>query len=489
MHPGMALKYGKQIPVPPPNGLKKWDPPFSFILDDVQNLEADLLEAQFSEEPGKNKMRIPLKEFRFKPLTQIIKYTTTDPVLRSVQWFLCLTIKFPNVRHHTWEPAPWISDTASNTCLVCQIEFTMTRRRHHCRACGQLLCDACTPHKALLPGLGPKKVRICRACQAGLPTSHLEPKALLFDKEEVERKKIEDKKLAEKNAEDEQKQQLEDAYFEIPIGTIQSPALVVPEPILSLIEQTDKWDPEYMSSLSNEGKKVKKLHGDDLSLLPRIDFEPTRGIFLPLTLGTDAPFLVAECQVRFWKEFLSRPALLRKEKGCTFYVDKGGPETSYEAVIGGKNIFLSTKAETELMSPWQRLKTHCGQALQGPLTIYVRTRYGLPEYDGGQLLLFDDLGILCAQEAETTKEKFWHRSSILQTMVIKYDSSGNELERLRLFETGKIKGAKRRDGVIRWMILPNTQPEFWFFCDGPLKLEKQVWIDGAMYGVVLPGSR
>ena len=44
----------------------------------------------------------------------------------------------------TEEPLSWTPDSASDHCLLCSIEFTMFRRRHHCRLCGALVCGSCS---------------------------------------------------------------------------------------------------------------------------------------------------------------------------------------------------------------------------------------------------------------------------------------------------------------------------------------------------------
>eukprot|EP00055_Hartaetosiga_balthica_P018599 m.134865 g.134865 ORF g.134865 m.134865 type:complete len:333 (+) comp9760_c0_seq1:117-1115(+) len=36
-------------------------------------------------------------------------------------------------------------------CRGCHRGFTMTRRRHHCRACGRIFCGTCSKHKDVLP--------------------------------------------------------------------------------------------------------------------------------------------------------------------------------------------------------------------------------------------------------------------------------------------------------------------------------------------------
>jgi hypothetical protein len=77
-------------------------------------------------------------------------------------------------------PPRWIPDEESENCVVCNVEFddvndwcsialasaNMSIRRHHCRYCGHLVCDACSPARLLLPmeyGLNEPQ-RVCNAC-------------------------------------------------------------------------------------------------------------------------------------------------------------------------------------------------------------------------------------------------------------------------------------------------------------------------------------
>ena len=55
------------------------------------------------------------------------------------------------------EAVVWAPDGPN--CFVCQKKFSFFLRRHHCRACGQVVCDDCSP-LGWLPGY-PEKVRVC----------------------------------------------------------------------------------------------------------------------------------------------------------------------------------------------------------------------------------------------------------------------------------------------------------------------------------------
>ena len=32
----------------------------------------------------------------------------------------------------------WVPDSEAPTCMQCEVKFTFTKRRHHCRACGKV---------------------------------------------------------------------------------------------------------------------------------------------------------------------------------------------------------------------------------------------------------------------------------------------------------------------------------------------------------------
>lgn len=59
----------------------------------------------------------------------------------------------------------WAEDAWNGMCLSCAREFTLLRRRHHCRNCGNIFCNECSVGRRALPDLGyPGKVRVCNTC-------------------------------------------------------------------------------------------------------------------------------------------------------------------------------------------------------------------------------------------------------------------------------------------------------------------------------------
>ncbi|KAL6478936.1 hypothetical protein MHYP_G00123690 [Metynnis hypsauchen] len=68
----------------------------------------------------------------------------------------------------------WIRDNEVTMCMKCREPFNaLTRRRHHCRACGYVVCWKCSDNKAPLEYDGNKMNKVCRDCYSIL-TGHTE---------------------------------------------------------------------------------------------------------------------------------------------------------------------------------------------------------------------------------------------------------------------------------------------------------------------------
>nr|XP_033782763.1 RUN and FYVE domain-containing protein 1 isoform X4 [Geotrypetes seraphini] len=57
----------------------------------------------------------------------------------------------------------WLKDDEVTDCKQCQKEFSISRRKHHCRNCGDIFCNNCSNNELSLPSY-PKPVRVCDAC-------------------------------------------------------------------------------------------------------------------------------------------------------------------------------------------------------------------------------------------------------------------------------------------------------------------------------------
>jgi len=58
----------------------------------------------------------------------------------------------------------WIPDQRVTMCQTCNTEFTIVNRRHHCRACGKVVCSNCSGNKAPLRYRQYESVRVCDSC-------------------------------------------------------------------------------------------------------------------------------------------------------------------------------------------------------------------------------------------------------------------------------------------------------------------------------------
>ncbi|CAH0515650.1 unnamed protein product [Peronospora belbahrii] len=62
----------------------------------------------------------------------------------------------------------WVNDKDRACCHLCLKTFTNTRRKHHCRACGEIICRACSVYKSVdLQSVGLTTLRVCKACMDG----------------------------------------------------------------------------------------------------------------------------------------------------------------------------------------------------------------------------------------------------------------------------------------------------------------------------------
>lgn len=62
-------------------------------------------------------------------------------------------------------PPIWVPDNMATGCMQCHIKFTMIKRRHHCRACGKVLCSVCCSQKFKLEFLSSTaESRVCLQC-------------------------------------------------------------------------------------------------------------------------------------------------------------------------------------------------------------------------------------------------------------------------------------------------------------------------------------
>jgi hypothetical protein len=70
-------------------------------------------------------------------------------------------------------PPAWVPDAEVAACVDCRVGFSLFNRRHHCRVCGNVFCNACCPADvAVFPtvALQGHAVRACFACVHDVPS-------------------------------------------------------------------------------------------------------------------------------------------------------------------------------------------------------------------------------------------------------------------------------------------------------------------------------
>lgn len=72
------------------------------------------------------------------------------------------------------QPPFWVPDSDAPSSMLCDVKFTVLKRRHHCRACGKVLCNKCCSMKYKLEYQGNIDSRVCVFCYQLLTkgTSH-----------------------------------------------------------------------------------------------------------------------------------------------------------------------------------------------------------------------------------------------------------------------------------------------------------------------------
>ncbi|KAF7706991.1 RUN and FYVE domain-containing protein 1 [Silurus meridionalis] len=59
----------------------------------------------------------------------------------------------------------WLKDDEATQCKQCLKEFSIARRKHHCRNCGDIYCSSCSSNELALPSY-PRPVRVCDVCHS-----------------------------------------------------------------------------------------------------------------------------------------------------------------------------------------------------------------------------------------------------------------------------------------------------------------------------------
>jgi hypothetical protein len=85
-----------------------------------------------------------------------------NPLSHWATWWTPPTKEFPLRRGGP----EWKADKEFKTCSQCNVGFSLIKRKHHCRTCGEVCCAQCVENKWDLTEIGytKGKERVCRVC-------------------------------------------------------------------------------------------------------------------------------------------------------------------------------------------------------------------------------------------------------------------------------------------------------------------------------------
>ncbi|XP_065673737.1 FYVE, RhoGEF and PH domain-containing protein 6 isoform X2 [Hydra vulgaris] len=181
---------------------------------------------------------------------------------------------------------PWIPDSRVTMCQSCTQVFNIYKRRHHCRACGKVVCSDCSSFEAPLKFMDYEALRVCEECFVKLLTRfneiHFENKneeihakfKKKTKKQKVDRKKLLPSTLTEIDAHEEgiqisgflklvrKGQKDKRCWFVLKDHVLykykasSDPAAKTTTPILGYgVEVLGNWEEDFMFALTHAGLK------------------------------------------------------------------------------------------------------------------------------------------------------------------------------------------------------------------------------------------
>jgi hypothetical protein len=171
--------------------------------------------------------------------------------------------------------AVWVADGAYNHCQLCKLQFSILTRRHHCRHCGHLVCDLCSPHRAIANGFS-SPVRVCMACFSTLqPTTENSGgsrRTSATSSRSGSRRTSPNRLVAKRHAEHKEQQEAEQRQSQADTAQLAAPVAVrTAEPELIIRQHHTSYSSSSVTATAPEDVHVSLLpphHTPASSLLP-----------------------------------------------------------------------------------------------------------------------------------------------------------------------------------------------------------------------------
>ncbi|KAH6580172.1 hypothetical protein BASA50_006778 [Batrachochytrium salamandrivorans] len=89
--------------------------------------------------------------------------STTAEWLASLESFR--TAKSVKKQHIDYVAPVWVPDSLTDQCHICCEDFSLFNRKHHCRACGNIVCSSCSTKSFYIPQANRERLeRCCDTC-------------------------------------------------------------------------------------------------------------------------------------------------------------------------------------------------------------------------------------------------------------------------------------------------------------------------------------
>ena len=132
----------------------RWDPDSTALLEDIMQATHTLTEFPRAEGYFRAASHMP----GVLPVYQ--QENDSSTVQPSGPVAAALSSPSSAVEDRTY----WMGDEYCKVCYDCGTAFTLLRRRHHCRLCGQVFCNSCTE--------GTGEARTCNRCHTTRQSIH-----------------------------------------------------------------------------------------------------------------------------------------------------------------------------------------------------------------------------------------------------------------------------------------------------------------------------